>query len=212
MSDIVIIGAGGHGREVLGVVRASTSPCNFVGFIDDGSAPLAALKRLSAPFLGSLNAARSAWRGGALEVDSLVIGIGSGELRRSVEEALPADWSRPVLIHKNASIDGDVRCAPGVVVFAQATVTSNIDLGRHVHIGRGAAIGHDSSIGDYSTVLPLAAVSGGVTLGEGCTVGSGAVIRQGVKVGDRAFVGAGAVVIRDVPAGVTVVGNPARAL
>jgi acetyltransferase-like isoleucine patch superfamily enzyme len=49
-----------------------------------------------------------------------------------------------------------------------------------------------------------------VTIGDGAYVGTGAVLKQGVSIGAGATVGMGSVVIQDVPAGATVVGNPAR--
>jgi UDP-2-acetamido-3-amino-2,3-dideoxy-glucuronate N-acetyltransferase len=49
-----------------------------------------------------------------------------------------------------------------------------------------------------------------VTVGDGATIGSGAILLGGVSVGAGAMVGAGAVVSRDVPAGATVAGVPAR--
>jgi len=50
-----------------------------------------------------------------------------------------------------------------------------------------------------------------VTIGRNVWIGAGALILPGVSVGDDALVGAGSVVTRDVAAGVTVLGNPARA-
>lgn len=49
-----------------------------------------------------------------------------------------------------------------------------------------------------------------ITIGANVWIGGGAIILPGVTIGDDAIVGAGSIVTRDVPAGVTVVGNPAR--
>lgn len=49
-----------------------------------------------------------------------------------------------------------------------------------------------------------------ITIGRNVWIGGGAIILPGVTIGDDALVGAGSVVTRDVPAGATVVGNPAR--
>jgi len=47
---------------------------------------------------------------------------------------------------------------------------------------------------------------------RGASIGTGATILGGIEIGERATIGAGAVVTRDVPAGATVAGNPARIL
>ena len=60
------------------------------------------------------------------------------------------------------------------------------------------------------TLAPGAKVNGNVTIGDDVYIGAGAIIRQGLTIGRGAVVGMGAVVTRDVPPGVTVVGNPAR--
>ncbi|QYF96081.1 hypothetical protein KY495_15080 [Massilia sp. PAMC28688] len=51
-----------------------------------------------------------------------------------------------------------------------------------------------------------------VVIGNNVWIGAGALILPGVTIGDHAIIGAGAVVTRDVADGVTVAGNPARAI
>lgn len=49
-----------------------------------------------------------------------------------------------------------------------------------------------------------------IAVGRNVWIGGGAIILPGVTIGDDAMIGAGSVVTRDVPAGATAIGNPAR--
>lgn len=102
-------------------------------------------------------------------------------------------------------------------------IGSNVYLGHDVHlhalsyvrIGAGSMLadgvmvnagGHDLKAGKANT-------SGGdISIGENCFIGHRAVVLGGVTIGDGATIGAGAVVTRDVPAGATAAGVPARVL
>ena len=83
-------------------------------------------------------------------------------------------------------------------------------IGDGVVVNWNATIGHDARIGRFTVVNPGANISGNVDVGDGVLVGAGDVILQGLRIGDGATVGAGAVVTKDVAAGQTVVGVPAR--
>ena len=200
--EVIIIGSGGHGREIACV--ALSAGVTLKGFVDDSPPAPGLIAPFGVPYLGAV----SEWEE-AIAAE-FVVGIGSGSVRETLSQRLAAVGLEGGLVDPCSSVGVDVRVGEGAVIFAQATVTTNIDLGRHTHVGRGSAIGHDCVIGDFVTVMPLASVSGNVAIGDRATIGAGAVVRQGQSIGADAYVGAGAVVVSDIPPGVTVVGNPAR--
>lgn len=84
---------------------------------------------------------------------------------------------------------GDVRIGSGVLLADGVLVSSG---------------GHDMS--DDKSLVPGAPI----VIGDNCFVGQRAIVVAGVTIGDGAIIGAGAVVTRDVPAGATAAGVPAR--
>jgi sugar O-acyltransferase (sialic acid O-acetyltransferase NeuD family) len=209
---LVIVGAGGFGREVLDVVEAmneSGAGIEFVGYVDDAETSVPLLERRGAPYLGPVGGLTVAGR--VDERAGFVIGIGAGEVRRRLDAILTSAGRRPlVLIHPMATVGGDCRIGEGCVLAAGARVTTNITLGRHTQLHVNATIGHDSVLDDFVSVYPGATVSGSVHLADAVTIGTGANVLPGVSIGAGAFVGAGAVVTSDVEPGVTVVGVPAK--
>lgn len=203
---LVIVGAGGHGRETLDIVEACnerTPTYEFVGFcatsVDDEL-----LARRDASHLGGIDVLRESGT-------AYVIGIGTSEVRRDIDAELrAASCEAVVLVHPAASTGSDLRIAPGVILAAGARLTTNIDLGRHTHLNVNAVVSHDCVVGDYVTLSPAVTVNGNVTLGDGVFLGTGAIVLPGRTIGAWARIGAGAVVTEDVPPGRTVVGVPAR--
>jgi hypothetical protein len=211
MSDafvpLVIVGAGGFGREVLDLVRdinASTPTFEFLGFLDDGQADGSLLARIGAEALGT--SARLA----DIEA-SYVIAIGAAGPRRRIDALARSHGRTPAtLVHPWATVGNDVLIGEGAVVAAGTRLTTGIVIGRHAHVNLNCTIGHDVTIGDYATLFPGVHLGGGSVIEEGATLGTGCVILPSVQVGRGAVVGAGAVVVRDVAPGATAVGNPAR--
>ncbi|MEV8508776.1 NeuD/PglB/VioB family sugar acetyltransferase [Actinoplanes sp. NPDC051475] len=211
MSDpLVIVGCGGHGREVYGVVHAVNEaygePWKVLGFVDDAPSDvnLGRLERLGVPFLGDLG--QLAGMGDDVRY---VIGIGDPRVRAKVAAKIGLAPAGP-LVHPDASVGLGNEFGDGVVLLAGVRVTTNVTLGRHVHLNQNATVGHDSVLGDFVQVNPLAAVSGDCRLGERVLIGTTAAVLQGLSVGAGATVGAGACVVRPVPSDTVVKGVPAR--
>ncbi|MEU4336222.1 acetyltransferase [Micromonospora lupini] len=211
--DVVIVGCGGHGREVLGIVRAVNAAAGapvwrVCGFVDDrpSEANLKRVQRLEVPYLGST--ARLAEQPAGTH---LALGIGDPAARRAVDRRLSAyELPAAVLVHPDATVGPDAVYGEGLLVFPGARITTNVTLGRHVHLNQNSVVAHDCELGDHVSVNPLGAVSGDCRLGDGVLIGAGAVVLQKLRVGADATVGAGACVVRDVPAGAVVKGVPAR--
>ena len=210
-SPLFIIGAGGFGREVFSIIEAIESDgqkLNFQGFIDDAPSQ-SHRERVSA--LGSCMAGSIRDLRRRTEPFSTVIAVGSPSRRQTIATLLSnCPVSYATLIHPHTSIGREVRFAEGTIVAAGSRLSTNIEIGRHVHIDQNATVGHDSVLGHFSRLNPQACISGAVSVGQGSLVGANATILPGLKVGNGAIVGAGAVLTRDVPAGAIVKGVPAR--
>jgi sugar O-acyltransferase (sialic acid O-acetyltransferase NeuD family) len=205
--DLVIIGTGGHGRELADVVRAAVddgAPWVLRGFLD-ASVERHGLEVDGIEVLGD-EAVLS-----RLGQCAVVIGVGSTAARRRIVERLaPMGLEWPVLVHPTATVTGRVALAPGCALMGGVILTTNVRLEAHTHMNTLSSASHDCVFGPFVQVAPGARVAGNVTLGEGVDVGIGASLVQGVHVGAWSVVGAGAVVIADAPANATLVGVPAR--
>ncbi len=208
-----VIGAGGCGRGVMPIVRENLKSSHgliTLVFVDDALAGqiINGHHVLSyAEFMRYPANKRYA-----------VIAIANERVRRLLAHQLSCDGvSFFSAIASNAVQMDDVVLGPGSIISPYVTITSNVLIGSHFHANLYSYVEHDCRIGNFVTFAPGVKCNGNVHIGDGAYIGSNAVIRQGnsnkpLLIGEGAVIGMGSVVLNDVPAGFTVVGNPARVL
>lgn len=202
---IAIIGAGGLAREVEWLLREINEvrrEWSFAGYsvTDPSKQGESESKAVGYELLET--------------VDAAVIAIGTPAVRVKLANELTARFPRlewPVLVHPSARFDrSSSLVGPGVVLTAGVIGTVNLRIEAHAFVNLACTLGHEAVIGAGCVLNPSVNISGGVRIGSGVLVGTGAQVLQNLSIGDGATVGAGAVVTRDVAAGVTVVGAPAK--
>lgn len=212
--DLVVVGAGGFGREVIDVVRAinavRSGSWNVIGVIDDSPSELnlSRLSQLGVAYLGSRAALAD------VPPDTLVsIGVGAPSARISIADDIERLGLRSAqIVHPAAVFGSTFSTGEGLVACAGVSVGTNVTLGRHVHLNPHAVIGHDSVLDDFVSVNPNATVSGDCRIGTAVLIGASAVVLEGREVSDDVVVGAAACVVGPSKPGDVLVGVPARPL
>jgi sugar O-acyltransferase (sialic acid O-acetyltransferase NeuD family) len=211
VDPLVVIGAGGFGREVLDVIRdinnAGTGDWDILGVVDDSPSG-ENLQRLSiqgVPYLGTIE--------DLLHQNTecrFVVGVGSPAARRTISERLERAGLEPAtLVHPHASAGTATSLGAGTIICAGARLTTNVTVGRHVHVDTNATVGHDTFLGDFVRLNPASSVSGDCVVEDDVLIGVAAAVLNRVRIGRGATIGGSACVVRDVAPSVIVKGVPA---
>lgn len=208
--DLLLIGAGGFGREAAEAVRAAnavTPTWHLLGFLDDSPALHGTLIG-GMPVLGPIDLVHE-------HPDAQVV-ITAGRpdnyvSRRLLSRRLGLDDARyATIVHPTATIGATCQVAAGSVLLAHADLTADVVLGCHVAVMPQVVLPHDVRIDEFATLASGVRVGGACHVAEGAYIGSGACLRERITVGPWAMIGMGSVVTRDVPGERLWLGNPAR--
>jgi sugar O-acyltransferase (sialic acid O-acetyltransferase NeuD family) len=210
LPPLLIIGAGGFGRETAEAIRAVNEAdprWDLLGFLDDSLEQQGATIE-GVKVVGPVDAVAD------YPEARVVITIGNPDnftVRRRIVPRLGLPPERyATIIHPAASIPPSAHVGRGTVVLATSVATSVVTIGSHVAVMPGVVFTHDDVVEDYATFGTGARLAGGVHIGEGAYIGAGALIREKRTIGAWALVGMGAGVTKDVPPGEVWAGIPAR--
>lgn len=203
MKRLAILGASGHGKVVADA--AGLSGWHEVVFFDDAWPSVSQ----NGPWEVVGTCADLIGQAGGF--DGVIVAIGNNRIRSDrQQELLAMGFTLVSVIHPSAVISPYADVGAGSVVFANAVVNACASLGAGCIVNTGAVVEHDCVVGDFSHLSPNSVLAGGVSAGQHVWVGAGASVKQLIVLGDGVTVGMGGVVVRDVPAGQTVIGVPAR--
>lgn len=201
MKDLIIVGAGGFGREAYHLAK-TIGNWNIIGFIDDNPYALKGYK-CEAKIVGSIKD----WT--PTENEEFAMGIASPKGKESIANYLKTKGANFVsLIHPRAMVYDTAEIGEGCIIGGMSNIGDCAKLGNFVNVA-GSIVGQDSIVGDFSTTTAYVNIAS-AHIGQRVFIGSHSVILNSKKIGDDAYICAGSVVISNVKPGTKVFGNPAK--
>lgn len=208
LKPLVIVGAGGLGREVAWLVadiNHKKPEWDFIGFVDDG---VQGNTVEGYPVLGLVehlfNMSADIWT---------VVAIANSRVRMKFVRQIQGQRRKlATLVHPSVSMSDYVKIGAGSIICSGAIITTNVSLGQAAIINLGCFIGHDTELQDYVSLMPAANLAGEVRVGEGCYFGLNSCVINRTFIGEWSVIGAGATVVDDIPAYSVAVGVPARVI
>lgn len=208
MKDLVIVGAGGMGREILQWVKdinKVNKTWEIKGFIDDDTDALLSFN-CHYKVIGSIKDYIPN------ENEVFVCAIGHPRTKQQIVEMLKNKGAKfTSIVHPLAYIGDENVIGEGMIAYPRACVTTNVRIGDFVAL-LSSSVGHDAVIGDYTTISAYTDITGGCCLGERVFIGTHVSVIPGRTIGSDAYLCAGSVIMSDVKPGVKMLGNPAKAI
>ena len=199
MKDLIIVGAGGFGREAYYLAK-SLGKWNIKGFIDDKEIDMTEKKIFDTKWIGTIRD----WIPSENEV--FAMGIASPKTKEIVAGILKSKGAKfETMVNRGVYIHPTATIGEGSII-TMGVIGDCAKIGNFVHIA-GSHVGQDSIIGDYTTsTLHVNTVTS--KIGKRCFLGSQSVILA--DIGDDVNVCAGSIVFKKLKDGTTVMGNPAK--
>ena len=208
MYDILIVGAGGFGREVYLWAKESfpDNQYKIKGFLDDDPKVLNNYN-VEIKVIGSINNYE------VKKNDRFIIGIGNVEIKKQIVKKLEVkNLQFLTLIHPTAIVANTAKIGQGVIICPFCLVSDNVELDDFVMMNIYSSCGHDAKVGRYCILSPYATINGFGILEDEVFLGTHTTVIPYKKVGYKSKISANSVVMRDVPPKRMVFGVPGKAV
>ncbi len=208
MDDIVIVGAGGFGRELAWLIECiNKQQKKYVikGFIDDFQ-PIGSVIYSNYKVIDTIDSLIS-YR----KKIKVVIAFGSTQKRLDIYNKIHTNHniSFPNIIAPEVSVNEDA-LGIGNIICKGNILTVDYKIGNFNLINLSCTIGHDVVLQNFITINPGSNISGNVLIKNNVEIGTGSKIIQGIEINENAIIGAGSVVVRNIPSHTLSVGVPAK--
>ncbi|MEN6623777.1 MAG: acetyltransferase [Smithella sp.] len=204
IKNILIVGAGGFGREVLFWAKDTFCPLsyNIKGFIV--STLDNTLTALPLPIFNeetySININ-----------DYFLVAIGDPDIKKKAYNTLNLRGANFIsLIHPSSIVLPTVKIGSGVIICPHSVISDNVILEDFTSINLNVTVGHDAIIKSFSTLSPHVSIGGKSTIGSLCLIGSNASVSPKVILGDKSRVTANSFVCHNTSIGSLVIGVPGK--
>lgn len=205
---IIIIGAGGHARSVIDIVKENDE-FELEGCIDNMYPNLKSINGMpEIPVIGNDNNIEEFFKRG---IKHFFVAIGDNSLRNKLFDKMINMGYEPVnIISNTARISKKSYIGNGVCIMHGAVINVNSKIEDNVIINTNSSIDHDCLIEKGVHIAPGASISGYVNIGEGTLIGTGTSIIDKISIGKWSVIGGGSVVVNDIESNVVAYGVPAR--
>lgn len=201
MKNIAILGAGGHTRSSINLIKQFYKN-SILNIYDDS------FDSKDDEYINKIKL-----KGNIFDIEkdeTIFLSIGDNKKRKEYFNSFYNEIIKENLIHNTAYKEYNTNLGMSNQIYANVYINSCAAIGNNNIINTSSIIEHETKIGNHNHVAIGAKLSGRVSIGDNCFIGAGAIIIDKISICDNVTVGAGSIVIRNITEPGTYVGNPAR--